>query len=325
MSDKILLIRMLGLGDVTCIGIPALRHYQKMHPNAEMHFLTYAAGEEIIKLADPDIEVHALKKGFWPENLLQAMETFLGLAETIIGQGYTKIVNLDTWFMPCFLAKFLKDAGEPVEGNLMGVSVQELLNQFQNQTLQPEYVNDPAAYIQSSWFGMHRWHTPWWQGEFIPDNGYPEFYLKSCCGFSDIDMDWHVNVDADKHFEEIRKEKKVIALAMDARTKERNYPYADQLKSLLTQEGYFVWTGFDGSESMKQTLAQLKASDLLVTVPSAPQWLATTVSCPCLVVCGDVDPRTLMPDFATDPNPEPVTAISLVESINSIFSEADSA
>lgn len=319
--QKILIIRMLGLGDVTCIGIPAIRHFKAKFPDAEIHFLTYAAGEEIISLAEPKVKIKSLEKGAWPDDFLPAIEAFLGLAEDIVGEAYTQIVNLDTWFMPCFLSRFLKDVGEPVIGNYLGMSLQQLLNEFQAQTLKAEYVNDPSEYIESSFFSMPRWHSPWWEFGTVPDYGYPEFFLRFCCGFGDIDMDMSVKVTANEKMEKLRKRKKVVALATDARTQERNYPHADKLELLLKKAGFEVWTGFDGSISMRKTLAKLKASDLLVTVPSAPQWLATTVGCPSLVISGDVDPRTLMPDYATEPSETPVSAEELVESIKSIFDE----
>ncbi|WP_343846537.1 hypothetical protein [Bowmanella denitrificans] len=318
---KILLIRMLGLGDVTCIGIPALRYFKQRFPEAQFSFLTFAAGKEVIKLAEPDVNVWGLDKDAWPEHIIPAMETFLGLAEQIIGEGYDQIWNLDTWFMPCFLSRFLKDAGEKVMGNTMSISVQTLIDEFQSQQLKPEYVNDPASYMQSSFFSMVRWHTPWWQGGLVPDFGYPEFYLRSCCGFDQLDMDMSIQVAADQELKRIGKQQKVIALAPQSRTPERAYPFADELKAELEKRGYHVWTGFDGSVSLRQTLMQLKASDLLVTAPSAPQWLATAVGCPSLVICGDVDPRTLMPDYATDPHEGPIPALQLAESIDSIFSE----
>ncbi|WP_438864907.1 glycosyltransferase family 9 protein [Neptunicella sp.] len=316
---QILLIRMLGLGDVTCIGIPAIRYFKQRFPDAKISFLTFAAGQDIIRLAEPDVEVLALEQ--WPENIVPAMEAFLGLAEDIVGVGYDQIVNLDTWFMPCFMSRFLKDAGEPVLGNVMNISVQDLIEQFQNQTLKPEYVNDPAAYMDSSFMGMSRWHTPWWESAFLPDNGYPEFYLRSCCSFDQLEMNWQIDVKADHQLKKIAKKKKVIALAPHARTAERHYPHGDKLKTLLEQAGFHVWTGFDGRVSMRQTLAQLKSSHLLVTAPSAPQWLAATVGCPSLVICGDVDPRTLMPDYATDQTTTAIAPEAMLESIESIFAE----
>ena len=318
-KPKILVIRMLGLGDVTCIGIPALRFVRQRNPDAEIHFLTFAAGKEIIQLAEPDVRVIGLEKGEWPDNIVYAMETFLGLAEEIVGVGYQQIINLDTWFMPCFLTRFLKDAGEPVSGNLMSISVADLVEQFQSQTLKPEYVNEPAAYMQSTWFSMHRWNTLWWESGLAPEGGYPEFYLKTCCGFSDINLDMQITVQPDAHLHKIRVTKPIVALACDARTAERNYPYVEDLEKLLKANGIYVWSGFDGKVPIKQTLAQLAATDLLVTVPSAPQWLAATVGCPSLVITGKVDPRTLMPDYATDMSDEPVLPEILAQGVLSIL------
>ncbi|UAA40701.1 hypothetical protein KIH87_03835 [Paraneptunicella aestuarii] len=312
---------MLGLGDVTCIGIPAIRHFKKKFPEAEITVLTYAAGKDILELAEPDVRIISMEKGQWPDDFLPAIEAFLGLAEVIIGESFTQIVNLDTWFMPCFLARFLKDVGETVSGNYLSISLQEIIDGFQNQTLKPEYVNDPSEYIESSFMSMPRWHSPWWEFGKLPDYGYPEFFLRSCCGFSDIEMDMEIDVPANERLNKMRGRKKVIALATSARTEERNYPYGDKLEALLKKEGFEVWSGFDGSQPMRKTLSKLKASDLLITVPSAPQWLATTVGCPSLVISGIVDPRTLMPDFATDPSEEAISAEELVESVKSIFSE----
>lgn len=323
MQEKILLIRMLGLGDVTSIGIPAIRHIRKCFPQADVHVLTYAAGADIIALAEPALTLHVMKKEEWPEHIVDAMQAFLGLAEVILAEEFTQIINLDTWFMPCFLARFLKDAGEPVFGNTMSISVAELVDKFQQQTLSPDYVNDSGQYMQSSWLSMEQWHTAWWLRGTPPEGGYPEFYLRRCCGFHDIDMNLAIDVEADSKLTTMNKP--VVALATDARTAERHYPYADKLKQLLNEAGVYVWTGFDGRCSMRQTLAQLKASQLLVTVPSAPQWLAATVNTPSLVISGTVDPRTLMPDYATDMSAEPVAPEQLVQGILEILRGNDDA
>ena len=320
---KILLIRMLGLGDVTCIGIPAIRHLKKKFPEAEITVLTYAAGEDIIALAEPDVKLMVMPKGDWPDNIIHAMEKFLMLAERIIGEEFQEIFNLDTWFMPCFLARFLKDAGEPVEGNFMSITVDDLITQLHLQTLQHDYVHNPANYMDSTFFAMARWHTPWWEFGNLPDYGYPEFYLRHCCGFNDIQMDMKIEVDVNPSLRKIRKKQKVIAMATEARTAERHYPHDKELKRNLEKAGFHVWTGFDGSIPMRKTLSKLKATDLLVTVPSAPQWLATTVECPSLIILGDVDGRTLMPDYATEQTKTPIPAEELTESIISIFSEDD--
>ncbi|MEG3766895.1 hypothetical protein, partial [Alteromonas sp. 14N.309.X.WAT.G.H12] len=282
MQEKILIIRMLGLGDVTCVGIPAIRHIKQKYPNGQIHLLTYAAGKDIIALAEPDVQIMALEKGAWPENIVNAMQTFLGLAETILGEEYTQIINLDTWFMPCFLARFLKDAGEPVVGNTMSMSVAELVDKFQHQTLKADYVNVPEHYMQSTWLSMAQWHSPWWENGVSVQGGYPEFYLRRCCGFSDISMDMAIDVPADPAL--LSMDKPVVAMATEARTQERHYPYGEQVKGLLEAKGVYVWTGFDGRCAMAETLGKLKASQLLITVPSAPQWLAATVNTPSLVI-----------------------------------------
>ncbi|MEQ3651964.1 MAG: hypothetical protein ABNH21_11375 [Glaciecola sp.] len=318
-KEKILVIRMLGLGDVTCIGLPAVRYLKRKHPEADIHVLSYAAGKEMMALAEPGIKTFGLDKGEWPEDIIQAMESFLGLAEQIIGEAYTKIINLDTWFMPCFLARFLKDAGEPVQGNYIGMSIADLIDQFQNQTLQPSFVNDPSHYMQSTWFSMMRWNTTWWETDYLPEGGYPEFYLKTCCGWQDLTLDMHIDVTQDRALAKKRKQKKVIALATEARTSERSYPYAEALKNALQLAGFEVWSQFDGTQSLRDTLAMLKSSDLLISVPSAPQWMATAVNCPCMIISGAVDPRTLMPDYATDMSHQPAEVESLVEGVLSIF------
>jgi ADP-heptose:LPS heptosyltransferase len=318
-KEKILIIRMLGLGDVTCIGVPSVRYIKRKYPGAEVHFLTYAAGFEVMALAEPQVKTFGLKNGEWPEDILKAMEVFLGLAESIIGEAYTKIINLDTWFMPSFLSRFLKDAGEPVEGNYIGMSIAELITQFQNQTLPPTFVNDPGHYLQSTWFSMMRWHTTWWQSDYLPEHGYPEFYLRTCCGWQDIDLDMQIQITRDKQIAKKAKSKKVIALATQARTAERSYELTEQLHKALEDAGFEVWSKFDGSQSMRQTLAMLKSSDLLISVPSAPQWLATAVGCPVMIISGNIDPRTLMPDYATDMSDKPAQVKSLVEGVQSIF------
>jgi len=59
----------------------------------------------------------------------------------------------------------------------------------------------------------------------------------------------------------------------------------------------------------------------MVTIPSASQWLATAVGCPSLVICGQIDPRTLMPEYATDQTTVPIPAQDIFESIESIFEQ----
>lgn len=81
------------------------------------------------------------------------MESFLGLAEDIIIDAYSQIVNLDTAFMPCFLARFLQDAGEPVIGNFLNMSIQKLITRAQAQSLDADYVNLASSYLDSIFLG----------------------------------------------------------------------------------------------------------------------------------------------------------------------------
>ncbi|MCV2885461.1 hypothetical protein OE749_12220 [Aestuariibacter sp. AA17] len=319
-SDKILIIRMQDFADVLSIGVPAIRHIKQSHEESDVHFLTFGHAADMVALAEPNIQVHKLETHQWPPHLLQAMESFLGLAEQIIGEGFTKIINLDTSFMPCFLAKFLKDAGQRVEGNFITLSVQELIEQFQAQTLKPEYVTDPTMYMQSTWFGMTRWYTEWWHGEYLPENGYPEFYLRKCCDFEDIQFDMSVEVKPDESVKS-GNEKPVIALATDSLQEGVHYPYGMQLKIALKEAGFSVWEVPNQIEDATAVLAKLSASSLLVCVPGSAHWLAASVGCPVLSITGAIDPRTLMPDYATEESDELVTSESLVESVLSIFDE----
>lgn len=314
--QKILLIRMLGFGDVTCIGIPALRYYQARYPDAEIHFMTYAAGKEIIQLAEPDVTVTGLDKGQWPDDIVAAMDVFLQLAQPIISENYTEIVNLDTWFMPCFLARFLKDVGMPVTGNTLTRSIDAILQAFETRTLSPAYVNDPAHYMASDWPGMAAWHTPWWLSSEPIAGGYPAFYLQQCCGFADLKLDMHI--DLPNPLPATDEPAPLIAVATEARTQERNYPHKAELMSLLAQRGYVAWSQFDGSVPLAATLARLQQSDLLITVPSAPQWLAASVGTPSYVLSGNVDPRTLMPAYATPMGARPPSAAQIVDAIDAI-------
>lgn len=316
--DKILIVRMLDISEIVNITVPAVRYFKQKFPDAEIHVLTYGKGATLINLAEPEVKVISLPEGQWPDNILLAMESFLGLAEDIIGYNFGRIVNLDTSFMPCFLARFLKDAGEPVEGNYLAKSVQELIDGIQGQTLQTEFVHDCGQYMLSSYFGMSRWHSEWWKSEEQFDYGYAEFYLKRCCGYLDLQMDMSIDVVVDEKFKVLGQGSKVIAVSLEQFNRECPNPV--QLKKHLQEMGFVVWI-YDPQQSIKRTLSMLRASDLLVTVPSATQWLATAVDCPSLMVSMDIDHRILMPEYATEPSSQPISAKDLADSIQSIFSE----
>ncbi|ALS99074.1 hypothetical protein AT746_12905 [Lacimicrobium alkaliphilum] len=185
-------------------------------------------------------------------------------------------------------------------------------------------MNQPENYMSSTFLSMARWHSPWWQGEWLPDNGYPEFYLRSCCGFDALQMQMNIEVPADKALKNQARSTKVIALMCEGAEARLTYPFAEELQHRLADQGFHTWT-LDTTHNLHNQLMKLKASDLLVTVPGDGQWLAATVDCPSLVICGEVDPRMLMPDYATDPvspeNPEPMPAEELAQSIVSIFEQ----
>jgi ADP-heptose:LPS heptosyltransferase len=302
-TEKFLVIRMLNSGDVCAIALPVLRNFQKNHPDAEIHFLTFGDGAELIKLAEPSVYVHHITEEQWSDDFFLAMESFLGLAEDIIGENYVQIVNLDTTFMPCFLARFLADAGEPVSGNYLNISVQQLLQQVQDQSLQADYVNSTQAFMASSFVNMHKWFGPWWQFDAEYQGGYPEFYLNKCCGLVDDKLDQGIVVTPDKRLVKKAKTHKVIGLCLSQSDDGYLYPHADRLRKLLEQKGFTVWIDNDAKQDIRTLLKMLSASDLMVCKPSGHRWYAQAVDCATLLISGVSEPALLMPEFATDPVP----------------------
>lgn len=300
-AEKVLLIRMLSSADVCAIGLPVLRYFQKTLPNADIHFLTFGDGAQLIKLAEPTVEVKYLTKEQWPDDFFSAMESFLGQAEQIIGDEYSQIVNLDTAFMPCFLARFLMDAGEPVSGNFLNMSVQQLLSQVQTQSLEAEYVNSTPTYMASSFMNMHKWHSNWWQSGAAGEGGYPEFYLNKCCGLDVDGLEQSITISPDKRLTKKSKVTKVIGLCLNQSDDGYLYPFSGQLKKALEQKGFEVWTEQDAQGDIRTLLKMLTASDLMVSKPSGHRWYAQAVGCPTLLISGDSEPAILMPEFATDP------------------------
>jgi hypothetical protein len=311
---NILIIRMLEMGDVASIALPTIRQIKQQNQDANIVCLTHGQGVDVLQLAEPNIRVITLEDQLWPDDILRALEAFLGLAEQIIEIKFDQIINLDTAFMPCFLARFLKDAGEPLQGNYLSVSLQTLIEQIQNQSLQAEYVNHPAHYLQSTFMGMSRWHSQWWTADNLPEGGYPEFYLSSCCGFKNLSMDCHISVADDPQFKD--NSRRIIYLALNEI--QQTYPYLHELVSILQSNGYVVIEDNE-NESLGIRLQSLKASDLLVCLPNALFSLANCVGTPALVLPGQLDPRILMPDYATDQSDDFPQANELAQSISSIF------
>ncbi len=301
---KILIIRLLNTSDVASIAVPAIRYFKKQYPSAQISLMTFAQGGQLVELAEPDVTLIHLNKSDWPDNLLPAMESFLGFAEQIVGEGYDQIINLDTSFMACFLTRFLKDAGERVMGNFMNLSVQALIEQFQSQQLTPEYVSAPQHYMDSTFALMSRWFTRWWESSYLPDNGYPEYYLANCCGFDRLEFDMQIALEPDSNLmakKQASEKQKVIALTSNALP---NYPYQAELKSLLETKGYQVWSEALSEQPIKSQLEKLAATDLLVSPPAEFYWLAKAAGCETLLITGDSDPAVLMPDYVTEPTPE---------------------
>jgi ADP-heptose:LPS heptosyltransferase len=287
--------------DVCSIGLPALRLFQQAVPEAELHFLTFGDAGKLIQLAEPSVTVHCMTTQQWSDDFFLALESFLGLAAQIIGEEYSQIVNLDTAFMPCFLSRFLKDALEPITGNFLNVSVQELLDQVQKQSLQAQYVNDPQAYLDSTFTNMYKWHGSAWHYGEVPDGGYPEYYLSQCCGFDTSAMQSSIPVTPDKSLSQKAKKTKVIALCLGHSDDGYAYPFAEPLKKALQQKGYQVWSETQAKGQLQSLLKMLSASDLMISKPTENRWYAQAVDCPVLLISGDSLPAILMPDFATDP------------------------
>jgi ADP-heptose:LPS heptosyltransferase len=301
--DKILIIRMLSTADVCAVALPVIRLYQQRLPNAEIHLLTFAQGGQLINMTEPSVKVQCLASGEWPDDFFLAMETFLGLAEQIIGEEYSQIVNLDTAFMPCFLSRFLKDALEPVSGNYLSLSVQSLLSQVENQSLQADYVNNTASYLASTFSQMYKWQGSAWQYGQLPDGGYPEYYLTQCCGLDVSSVPVAISVVPDKRLTKKAQSGRVIGLCLSQSDDGYLYPFSQTLRKQLEQVGYQVWQDTEAKDSVTNLIKMLGASDLMVTKPSGDRWYAQAVNCPVLLISGDSEPAIFMPDFATETAP----------------------
>ncbi|QHJ13570.1 hypothetical protein FX988_03836 [Paraglaciecola mesophila] len=313
-SQRILLIRMLSVKDTATIGVAALRHFRQTFPDSHIDFLTFGDGVDIIKIIDPDITTISLPAHAWPNDLLVAIEAFLGLAEKIIPNQYSQIVNLDTAFMPCFLARFLHDAGENVAGNMLNISVHSLFSQFKEQSLKPEFVQSTEYYMQSSFSGMNRLHSRWWDTQQQFDAGFTEFYLRECCGFKNIDIDIRIPTEHiptamspiysdDKGNSAVQasvEHAKTIALCLADAHDGYAYPYVSELTLLLEAKGYNVWTNTHSKLPLLEMLSKVSAADLVVTKPGESQWYGTAVGCLTLLISANESPLLSMPDYATE-------------------------
>lgn len=287
---KILIIRMMGFGDVASILIPAVKIMHQQYTEATVDVLTYGAGVELMTLVPAVNSVLSVSPEQWPGDIDKAIPCFMDIAQVVISQKYDLIINLDTWFMPCFLARVLKDSGANVQGNFIDYSVEALLYKIERNTFTQSYFQTTNNFLASTYPNMADWTTPWWNQ--YPNTSYPEFYLQHCCGFEQK-IDLSLFVDPDLDFKLQAQTKPIIALSLSGSKASKQYKQGKVVRSMLEQAGYFVWSQFDGSLPMQTTLARLKMTDLLITVATSTQWLAKLVDCPSLMIPGALPPSVL--------------------------------
>lgn len=280
----------MGLGDVASILIPAVKIIQSQHQQAKIDVLTYVAGVELMTLVQDVDSILAVTAEQWPSDIDEAISSFTNIADVVIEQNYDLIVNLDTWFMPCFLASVLKEAGLNVQGNTINLTIDDLLQKIRSNTLTQFYFQNPNQYLDSTYSSMADWTTPWWYQH--SNTPYPEFYLNHCCGFKGI-VDISLYAEADFEFKQQANGRKIVALSLSGSKASKQYHEAKALRARLEEAGFFVWSQFDGSVSMQTTLGRLKVTDLLITVATSTQWLARLVECPSLMIPGALPPSVL--------------------------------
>lgn len=298
MASRILITRLVGLGDVASILVPAARMVRRAAPNARIDVLTYQAGVELMSLCKDVDNVLGISPEQWPRDLLPATQSFMDIAKVIAMQGYDRIICLDTWFMPCFLARVLKDIGLNVEGNTIDMPVTEFFEKLHGGQLSAAYF-EHTNFMASSYPRMDDWQGSWWLKPHDSAH-YPEFYLKHCCGMgNEVELD--LPIEPDLLFRREAGGRKIIALSFKGSTAFKNYPHAELLTQRLQDLGHVVWSRFDGSQPMHATLARLAVTDLLITVATSTQWLARLVGCPSLMLPGAMHPTTLGAELTVDP------------------------
>lgn len=295
---RILVIRMTGLGDVASILIPATRLLQQQHPEASISALTYGAGCELMALAPGISTILDVTPEHWPDEFDFAVQNFMDIAEFIAAQQFDQIINLDTAFMPCFLARVLKDLKLDLAGNYINLSIHDLFQKLSQRELDQSYFQEPAKYLSSSFPHMADWTIPWWL-KYSDTDAYPGFYLNHCCGLKGA-IDISLDIEPDLEFYRQSDGKKIIALSTSGSKPSKQYRASNALRLQLEQAGYFVWSQFDGSLPMATTLGRLKVTDMLVTVPTSSQWLAKLVGCPSLMIPGPLPPSVLGAEIVVD-------------------------
>lgn len=288
---KILLIRMMGLGDVAAILIPAVKLYKRKYPSAAISVLTYDAGNELMTLVPEVDSLFTIDREQWPDEIIPAMESFFNIATQLLSHKHDLVVNLDTWFMPCLMARALKDTGLPFEGNHLSMPVETFIDQLTHRQIGADYVHTPALYMQSTWPNMGAWHEPWWD-RHREAGAYPSFYLNHCCGL-DGEVKISLELHPDERLLEEARGRPIIALSPSGRIATKQYLHAAELRRQLEESGYFVWGEFNNTVPMATTLGRFRATHLLITVATATQWLAKLAGCPSLLITGPQDPRVL--------------------------------
>ena len=291
---RILLVRLMGLGDVASILVPATYIYRQRYPEASITALTYEAGEEVMRLHPEVDDVMAIRKAQWSDDLMPAVQQFMQLAESIAAQQFDLIVNLDTWFMPCFMTRALRDTGFVIEGNYLNQGVESFLQTALYGEVAQSFFERPGEYLESTFPLMAMWHRPWWQN--APDTSYPDFYLKTCCDF-DHDLCIELPCEPDRALLNEADGRPIVALSTRGRAGYKRYQHSDELVGILESNGIFCWSQFDGSVPIRITLNRLHASKLLVTVPTSTQWLGRLAGCPSLVLPGPMSPALLGAEF----------------------------
>jgi ADP-heptose:LPS heptosyltransferase len=288
---------MMGFGDVASILIPAVKIIHQQYVHSSVDVLTCGAGVELMSLVPEVHSVLAVTASQWPSDFDKAVASFMDIAEVVISQRYDLIINLDTWFMPCFLARFLKDSGIGIQGNYINYSVENLFSRINSNGLTQAYFQSPNLYLDSTYPQMADWTAPWWSQ--YPNLTYPEFYLQHCCGYKQ-NINISISVEPDFYFKQQAGEKRIIALSISGSKASKQYPHGKELQFLLEQAGFFVWGQFDGSVAMQTTLSRLKVTDMLITVATSTQWLARLVGSPSLMIPGALPPSVLGAELVVD-------------------------
>jgi hypothetical protein len=189
------------------------------------------------------------------------------------------------------MAQAFKDAGIPFEGNHLSMSAEEFIDKLTSSQISTEYIYTPTLYMDSTHPNMKEWHTFWWNR--YPNAGaYPYFYLNHCCGFEGK-VDISLELESDEEILTQAQGRNIIALSTSGRIATKQYPHGEALRTLLEEAGFFVWGEFSDAIPMATTLSRFRASDLLVTVATATQWLAKLAGCPSLMITGPQDPKVL--------------------------------